>query len=139
MNSMCCLLKLRDIFYRYVKLGTLVWSKHMLLNFQVQNHWQSSPFDSCDCMHTCQHLRHQFNACEKQYTTLLFIALLSGIWSEYAERKKKHIKFKQLMFNNHLNFVNLLRSLVVSDFCSKTKGSWFEPGCQLYAEVSSLQ
>ena len=31
------------------------------------------------------------------------------------------------------------RSLVVSDLRSKTKGSRFESGCQLCAEVSSLQ
>ena len=31
------------------------------------------------------------------------------------------------------------RSLVVSDLRLKTKGSWFEPGCYLCAEVSSLQ
>ena len=31
------------------------------------------------------------------------------------------------------------RSLVVSDLRSETKGSRFEPGCKLCAEVSSLQ
>ena len=31
------------------------------------------------------------------------------------------------------------RSLVVSDLRSETKGSRFESGCQLFAEVSSLQ
>ena len=31
------------------------------------------------------------------------------------------------------------RSLVVSDLCSETKGSRFESGCQLCAEVSALQ
>ena len=31
------------------------------------------------------------------------------------------------------------RSLVVSDLRSETKGSRFEFGCYLYAEVSSLQ
>ena len=31
------------------------------------------------------------------------------------------------------------RSLVVSDLRPETKGSWFESGCQLCAEVSSLQ
>ena len=31
------------------------------------------------------------------------------------------------------------RSLVVGDLRSETKGSWFESGCQLYAEESSLQ
>ena len=31
------------------------------------------------------------------------------------------------------------RSLVVSDLRSETKGSRFESGCQLCAEVSSLQ
>ena len=30
-------------------------------------------------------------------------------------------------------------SLVVSNFRSKTKGSWFESGCYLCTEVSSLQ
>ena len=33
----------------------------------------------------------------------------------------------------------IARSLVVSDLRSETKGSWFESGCQLCAEVSSLQ
>ena len=31
------------------------------------------------------------------------------------------------------------RSLVASDLRSETKGSWFESGCYLRAEVSSLQ
>ena len=40
-----------------------------------------------------------------------------------------------------LNFVmaNRARSLVVSDLCTETKGSQFESGCYVCAEVSSLQ
>ena len=31
------------------------------------------------------------------------------------------------------------RILVASDLSSKVKGSWFEPSCHLYGEMSSLQ
>ena len=31
------------------------------------------------------------------------------------------------------------RILVASDLSSEVKGSWFEPSCQLYGEMSSLQ
>ena len=38
-----------------------------------------------------------------------------------------------------LIYVKRARSLVVSDLRSETKGSRFESGCQLCAEVNSLQ
>ena len=42
-------------------------------------------------------------------------------------------------FNGYRIICLLVICLVVSDLRSKTKGSWFESGCYLCAEVSSLQ
>ena len=39
----------------------------------------------------------------------------------------------------HRDKIVRARSLVVSDLCSETKGSWFKSGCYLFTEVSSLQ
>ena len=41
--------------------------------------------------------------------------------------------------NDQLQIINRARSLVVSDLRSETKGSRFEFGCHLCAEVSFLQ
>ena len=51
---------------------------------------QSSPFDICDCRHTCRHMRHQFDVCKKQHVSLLFMTL--NVWDIGTKRiyKQKH-------------------------------------------------
>ena len=46
---------------------------------------------------------------------------------------------EEYLFQKSNNCWIRARSLVVSNLRSETKGSRFESGCQLYAEVSSLQ
>ena len=77
------------------------------------------------------------------------LSSLSDDWTKHQEKvsdaldSNKNVETtcnSKLKFMERKNlFIKRARSLLVSDLRSETKGSRFESGCWLYAEVSSLQ
>ena len=55
---------------------------------------ENCSFDVHDCMHTCQHIHHQFNACKKQHTRLVFITFI--VW-DIGTTKMREIKTSNLI------------------------------------------
>ena len=84
-------------------------------------------------------------------TVFLEVKIITKVMESYAADLKHGVSREEIMTSKHFllglemhniqarSLVVRARSLVISDLRSETKGSQFESGCQLCAEVSCLQ
>ena len=72
---------------------------------------------------------------------IMFVMSVGGLTEKWISTifECKNECYKQLIVERQIFRIARVRSLVVSDLRLETKGSRFESGCQLCAEVSSLQ